>query len=78
MLMVEGLVPVAQATGVAMVNGRHLGHTGRIGAYPEALAQAGTDRAGGLQRRAVGPLGRALRRARRTDIDEPDGHGLAR
>ena len=41
MLMVEALVPVAQATGVAMANGRHLGHTGRIGAYPEALAQAG-------------------------------------
>ncbi len=41
MLMVEALVPVARATGVAMVNGRHLGHTGRIGAYPDALAQAG-------------------------------------
>jgi LDH2 family malate/lactate/ureidoglycolate dehydrogenase len=24
-----------------MINGRHLGHTGRIGAYPEALAHAG-------------------------------------
>jgi LDH2 family malate/lactate/ureidoglycolate dehydrogenase len=24
-----------------MINGRHLGHTGRIGAYPEALANAG-------------------------------------
>ena len=24
-----------------MANGRHLGHTGRIGAYPEALAKAG-------------------------------------
>ena len=41
MLMVEALVPVAQATGIAMANGRHLGHTGRIGAYPEALARAG-------------------------------------
>jgi uncharacterized oxidoreductase len=41
MLMVEALVPVARATGIAMANGRHLGHTGRIGAYPEALAQAG-------------------------------------
>jgi hydroxycarboxylate dehydrogenase B len=41
MLIVEALVPVARATGVAMGNGRHLGHTGRIGAYPEALAQAG-------------------------------------
>jgi LDH2 family malate/lactate/ureidoglycolate dehydrogenase len=41
MLMVEALIPVARATGVAMANGRRLGHTGRIGAYPEALAQAG-------------------------------------
>jgi LDH2 family malate/lactate/ureidoglycolate dehydrogenase len=41
MRMVEALVPLAWATGVAMANGRHLGHTGRIGAYPEALAQAG-------------------------------------
>jgi hydroxycarboxylate dehydrogenase B len=41
MLMVEALVPVARATGIAMINGRHLGHTGRIGAYPEALAKAG-------------------------------------
>ena len=30
MLMVEALVPVARSTGIAMVNGRHLGHTGRI------------------------------------------------
>jgi LDH2 family malate/lactate/ureidoglycolate dehydrogenase len=41
MLMAEALVPVARATGIAMANGRRLGHTGRIGAYPEALAQAG-------------------------------------
>jgi hydroxycarboxylate dehydrogenase B len=41
MLMVEALVPLAKATGIAMANGRHLGHTGRIGAYPEALARAG-------------------------------------
>jgi LDH2 family malate/lactate/ureidoglycolate dehydrogenase len=41
MRMVEALVPLARATGVAMANGHHLGHTGRIGAYPEALAQAG-------------------------------------
>jgi hydroxycarboxylate dehydrogenase B len=39
--MVEALVPVARATGVAMANGRRLGHTGRIGAYADALAQAG-------------------------------------
>jgi len=41
MLMVDALIPVARATGIAMINGRHLGHTGRIGAYPEALANAG-------------------------------------
>jgi LDH2 family malate/lactate/ureidoglycolate dehydrogenase len=41
MVMVEALVPVARSTGIAMANGRHLGHTGRIGAYPEVLAQAG-------------------------------------
>jgi uncharacterized oxidoreductase len=41
MLMVEALIPLAKATGIAMANGRHLGHTGRIGAYPETLAKAG-------------------------------------
>lgn len=41
MLMVEALIPVARATGIAMINGYHLGHTGRIGAYPQALAEAG-------------------------------------
>jgi LDH2 family malate/lactate/ureidoglycolate dehydrogenase len=41
MLMVKSLVPLARATGIAMANGRYLGHTGRIGAYPEALAKAG-------------------------------------
>jgi LDH2 family malate/lactate/ureidoglycolate dehydrogenase len=41
MLMVEALAPVARTAGMAMINGRHLGHTGRIGAYPEALAEAG-------------------------------------
>jgi uncharacterized oxidoreductase len=40
-VMVEALVPVARASGIAMANGRHLGHTGRIGAYPEALGRAG-------------------------------------
>jgi uncharacterized oxidoreductase len=41
MLMVDALVPVAGETGIAIANGRHLGHTGRIGAYPEALAKHG-------------------------------------
>jgi LDH2 family malate/lactate/ureidoglycolate dehydrogenase len=41
MMMVEALIPVARETGMALANGRHLGHTGRIGAYPEALAEAG-------------------------------------
>ena len=41
MRMVEALIPLAHQTGLAMANGRHLGHTGRIGAYPEALAAAG-------------------------------------
>ena len=41
MRMAQALVPVARATGVAMANGRRLGHTGRVGAYPEALAHAG-------------------------------------
>ena len=41
MRMVEALIPVARETGIAMANGRHLGHTGRVGAYPEALAEAG-------------------------------------
>jgi LDH2 family malate/lactate/ureidoglycolate dehydrogenase len=41
MLMVERLTPLARAIGIALANGRRLGHTGRIGAYPEALAEAG-------------------------------------
>jgi anti-sigma regulatory factor (Ser/Thr protein kinase) len=41
MKMVDALIPLARSTGIAMANGRHLGHTGRIGAYPEALAKAG-------------------------------------
>jgi len=41
MVMVDALVPVARTAGIAMAGGRHLGHTGRIGAYPEALAKAG-------------------------------------
>jgi LDH2 family malate/lactate/ureidoglycolate dehydrogenase len=41
MLMAEAVAPVARDAGIAMANGRHLGHTGRIGAYPEALARQG-------------------------------------
>jgi uncharacterized oxidoreductase len=41
MRMVDALIPLARETGIAMANGRHLGHTGRIGAYPEALAKQG-------------------------------------
>ena len=35
---------LARETGIAMANGRHLGHTGRVGAYPEALAKQGDPR----------------------------------
>ncbi len=41
MAMVDALEPVAREAGVAIAVGRHLGHTGRIGAYPEALAVRG-------------------------------------
>jgi hydroxycarboxylate dehydrogenase B len=41
MRMVDALLPLARDTGIAMANGRQLGHTGRIGAYPDALARAG-------------------------------------
>jgi LDH2 family malate/lactate/ureidoglycolate dehydrogenase len=41
MHMVDALIPLAKGMGLAIANGRHLGHTGRIGAYPEALAKAG-------------------------------------
>jgi uncharacterized oxidoreductase len=39
--MVDALGPVALETGIAFATGRHMGHTGRIGAYPAALAQRG-------------------------------------
>ncbi|HUC18248.1 MAG TPA: Ldh family oxidoreductase [Acetobacteraceae bacterium] len=39
MRMVGALTQLVRETGVAMANGRHLGHTGRIGAYAEALAE---------------------------------------
>ena len=35
----EEAVRLARETGVAFVAGRHMGHTGRIGAYPEAIAR---------------------------------------
>ena len=41
MRMIDALIPLAKESGVAMANGRHLGHTGRVGAYPEALAKRG-------------------------------------
>jgi uncharacterized oxidoreductase len=41
MRMVAALGPLIEETGLAMASGRHLGHTGRVGAYPEALAEAG-------------------------------------
>jgi uncharacterized oxidoreductase len=39
--MVEAVVPLVEEVGIAMASGRHLGHTGRVGAYPEALARMG-------------------------------------
>ena len=45
MRMVEALRPLVVECGIAMASGRHLGHTGRVGAYPEALARIGTRRA---------------------------------
>jgi hydroxycarboxylate dehydrogenase B len=39
--MAHEAVRLAGATGIGFVTGRHMGHTGRIGAYPEAIAAAG-------------------------------------
>jgi uncharacterized oxidoreductase len=39
--MVDTLKDVAREAGIALATGRHLGHTGRVGAYPERLARAG-------------------------------------
>ena len=39
--MAEEAIRLARGNGVAFVNGRHMGHTGRIGAYPEAIARQG-------------------------------------
>jgi LDH2 family malate/lactate/ureidoglycolate dehydrogenase len=41
MAMAHEAVRLAQPVGIAFVTGRHMGHTGRIGAYPEAIAAAG-------------------------------------
>jgi LDH2 family malate/lactate/ureidoglycolate dehydrogenase len=41
MAMAEEAVRRARDAGVAFVTGRHMGHTGRIGAYPEVIAAAG-------------------------------------
>ena len=57
MRMVEALVPVSRATGIALANGRHLGHTGRIGAYSGGLGAGGADRARPVQWPAVAPFG---------------------
>jgi uncharacterized oxidoreductase len=39
--MAAEVVALARTTGVAFVAGRHMGHTGRIGAYAETIAGAG-------------------------------------
>jgi len=39
--MAREAIDIARAAGVAFVTGRYMGHTGRIGAYPEAIAAAG-------------------------------------
>ncbi|MHB8398709.1 MAG: Ldh family oxidoreductase [Candidatus Limnocylindrales bacterium] len=39
--MVDALVPRARDLGVAIAVGRRMGHTGRVGAYPERLARSG-------------------------------------
>ena len=40
-LTADALVPKARKFGIAMAVGRHVGHTGRLGAYAEQLAQRG-------------------------------------
>jgi hydroxycarboxylate dehydrogenase B len=39
MAMVREAVRLAQGSGISFVTGRHMGHTGRIGAYAEAMAR---------------------------------------
>ena len=41
MRMADVAVELAGQTGIAIVTGRHMGHTGRIGAYPEWIAARG-------------------------------------
>lgn len=41
MALVDAALPVARTLGMAVATGRGLGHTGRVGAYPEAIARAG-------------------------------------
>ncbi len=41
MAMAEEALRLARTAGIAFVTGRHMGHTGRVGAYPEAIAAAG-------------------------------------
>jgi hydroxycarboxylate dehydrogenase B len=41
LVMADEAVRLARDNGVAFVTGRHMGHTGRIGAYAEAMARAG-------------------------------------
>jgi hydroxycarboxylate dehydrogenase B len=39
--MAEEAVALARDAGIAFVTGRHMGHTGRVGAYAEMIARAG-------------------------------------
>lgn len=41
MTMAEEAVGLARDSGIGFVTGRHMGHTGRIGAYAEAIARVG-------------------------------------
>lgn len=41
MRMAAVAVELARTTGIALVTGRRMGHTGRIGAYPEWIAESG-------------------------------------
>jgi uncharacterized oxidoreductase len=41
MAMADEAVRLGRVVGVAFVTGRHMGHSGRIGAYAEAIARAG-------------------------------------
>lgn len=41
MRMAATAMDLARSTGIAMVSGRRMGHTGRVGAYPEWMATSG-------------------------------------